>query len=309
MKTAKVLHNPGAGEGDNTDKELIECIEAEGYKCSYLSTKKKGWEKEDWEKAASSEVDFIIVAGGDGTVRKLAEELLDRKLIEKKLPIALLPMGTANNIAKTLGVKGETSEIIKSWKEHALKKYDVGRIEGLKKWTFFIESFGYGVFPRLMKQMRKLDKSAFESPEQKIKIALQLLHDIILNYKTKLCKIQVDGEDYSGKFVLAEIMNTSSIGPNLSLAPFADPGDGLLEIVLIPESQRQEFADYVKGKIDGKEMVPFFTVLKGKKINIYWEGVALHIDDEHLQLEEAADITIEVHPGLLEFLVPVRKTV
>jgi diacylglycerol kinase (ATP) len=307
MKTAKVLHNPGAGDGENSDKELIEYIEAEGYKCSYLSTKQKGWEKEDWEKTTSSDVDFIIVAGGDGTVRKLAEELLDRKLIEKKLPIALLPMGTANNIAKTLGVTGDKLEIIKSWKKHSLKKFDVGRIDGLKKWTFFIESFGYGVFPRLMKQMRKLDKSAFESPEQKIKIALQLLHDIILNYKTKLCKIQVDGEDYSGKFVLAEVMNISSIGPNLHLAPFADPGDGLLEIVLVPESQRQEFADYVKGKIDGKEMAPFFTILKGKKINIYWEGVALHVDDEHVQLDEATDVAIEVHPGLLEFLVPAHK--
>jgi diacylglycerol kinase (ATP) len=309
MKTAKVLHNPGAGDGDNTDKELIEYIEAEGYKCSYLSTKQKGWEKGDWEKTASSDVDFIIVAGGDGTVRKLAEELLDRKLIEKKLPIALLPMGTANNIAKTLGVTGDKLEIIKSWKKHSLKKFDVGRIDGLKKWTFFIESFGYGVFPRLMKQMRKLDKSAFESPEQKIKIALQLLHDIILNYKTKLCKINVDGEDYSGKFVLAEVMNINSIGPNLHLAPFADPGDGLLEIVLVSESQRQEFADYVKGKIDGKEMAPFFTILKGKKINIYWEGVALHVDDEHVQLDEATDVSIEVHPGLLEFLVPTHEAV
>lgn len=308
MKTAKVLHNPGAGDGENSDQELIKCIEAEGYRCSYLSTKKKGWEGGNWDKAASHDVDFIIVAGGDGTVRKLAGELLDRKLIEKKLPIALLPMGTANNIAKTLGIAGGPSEIIKSWKQHELKSFDVGRIDGLKKWKFFIESLGYGVFPRLMKQMKKLDRSSFDSPEQKIKIALQLLHEIILTYKTKLCKIQVDGQDYSGKFLLAEVMNTSSIGPNLNLAPFADPGDGQLEIVLIPESQRQEFADYVKGKIDGKDAAPFFTILKGKRINIYWEGVAMHIDDEHVMLDEATDVTLEIHPGLLEFLTPARQT-
>lgn len=302
MKFATVLHNPGAGDGENSEKELLAAIEAEGYTCSYLSTKKKGWEKIDLEK-----IDFVIVAGGDGTVRKLAYELLDRKLIEKKLPIALLPFGTANNIARTLGIAGGSEQIIKSWKQHELKRYDVGRIDGIKKSKFFIESYGYGVFPRLMKEMRKLDRSLFESPDQKIKIALQILHEIIVKYKTKLCKIQVDGEDYSGKFLLVEVMNTSSIGPNLNLAPFADPGDGFLEVILISESQRQEFIDYVKGKMEGKEQTPFFTALKAKKLKIFWEGIALHVDDEHIQLEEPVEVKIEIQAGLLEFIVPAKK--
>src|SRR5687767_6235067 len=246
MKVAKVLHNPSAGDGENSDKELMDAIEAEGYKCSYLTTKEKGWEKKDWERIESKDVDFIVVAGGDGTVRKLASELLDRKVIDRRLPIALLPMGTANNIAKTLGIKGNPMDIIKSWKDHEIKKYDVGRIDGIKKHKFFIESFGYGVFPRLMKEMNKIDKSAFDNPDQKIKAALQLLYDIVVRYKTKLCKLNIDGEDYTGRFLLVEIMNTSSIGPNLHLAPFADPGDGTFDVVLITENQRQEFSEYVK---------------------------------------------------------------
>jgi hypothetical protein len=50
MKVAKVLHNPNAGDGENSDKALMAAIEAEGYKCSYLSTKKKGWEKRTGKK-------------------------------------------------------------------------------------------------------------------------------------------------------------------------------------------------------------------------------------------------------------------
>ena len=155
-----------------------------------------------------------------------------------------------------------------------------------------------------MKEMKKLDKSQFDSPEHKIKIALQVLHDVINNYKPKLCKLNIDGEDYTGKFLLVEIMNTSSMGPNLHLAPFADPGDGAFDIILISENQRKEFSDYVKGKLEGKKEAPFFTVLKARKLQIYWEGTALHIDDEHVVLDEAADVKIEIHPGLLEFLVP-----
>jgi diacylglycerol kinase family enzyme len=304
MKTAKVLHNPGAGEGETSDKDIIAAVEAEGYKCGYLSTKKKGWEKKDWDQFESKDVDFIVVAGGDGTVRRLAHELLDRKLIERKLPIALLPLGTANNIARTLGIVGEAEDIIKSWKQHKIKKYDVGRIGGLKKHKFFIESYGYGVFPRLMKEMRKLDKSTFDTPEHKIRTALHVLHDVIINYKPKLCKLKIDGEDFTGRFLLVEIMNTSSIGPNLHLAPFADPGDEFFDIVLITESQRKSFADYVKGKLEGKEEAPFFTARKARKLDIYWEGTALHVDDEHILLDDPADINIELQTGLLEFLVP-----
>lgn len=306
MKVAKILHNPNAGDGDNSDRELTNAIEAEGYKCSYLSTKQKGWEKKDWERMESKDVDFIVVAGGDGTVRKLASELLDRKVIDKRLPIALLPMGTANNIAKTLGIKGEANDIIKGWKEHEIKKYDVGRIDGVKRHKFFIESYGYGVFPRLMKEMKKIDKRIFETPEQRIRTALQLLYDIVLRYKTKVCKLNIDGQDYTGRFLLVEIMNTSSIGPNLHLAPFADPGDETFDVVLITENQRKEFSDYVKRKLEGKEEVPFFTILKAKKLQIYWEGIALHIDDEHLVLDDPANVKIEMQPGLLEFFVPKR---
>ena len=306
MKIAQVLHNPSAGDGENSDKALMDAIGAQGYKCSYLSTKKKGWEL-DWEKLESKDVDFIIVAGGDGTVRKLAGELLDRKVIDRKLPIALLPMGTANNIAKTLGITGDANTIIKSWNQHEIKKFDVGRISGIKKHKFFIESYGHGVFPRLMKQMGKFGRDVFENPEQKIKTALQLLRDIIIDYKTKLCKINIDGEDYTGKFLLVEIMNTSSIGPNLQLAPFADPGDETFDVVLITESQRKEFVDYVQGKLENREEAPFFTVLKAKKLQIFWEGTALHIDDEHVILDEPSHVKIEIQSGLLEFLVPTRQ--
>jgi diacylglycerol kinase family enzyme len=301
MKKAHVLHNPGAGTSENSEEKLMAAIEAEGYKCSYLSTKQKGWENIE-----SENMDFIIVAGGDGTVRKLAGELLERKLIDKKLPIALLPQGTANNIAKTLGISGGATEIIKSWKQHELKKFDVGRIEGIEKANFFIESLGYGIFPRLMKEMKKVEKNVSDIPGTRLNIALGLLHEIILTYKGRYCKIQIDDQDYSGKYLLVEVMNTISIGPNLNLAPFADPGDGFLEVVLIPESQRQEFADYVKGRLNKKEEAPFFKVLKAKKLHTYWEGKALHVDDEYIQLDEATAMKIEIQAGLLEFLVPAK---
>ena len=77
MKKAMVLHNPGAGEGETSERKLIAKIESAGFKCSYSSTKEFRWENIDTDDA-----DFLVLAGGDGTVRRIAEELLVRKVIE-----------------------------------------------------------------------------------------------------------------------------------------------------------------------------------------------------------------------------------
>jgi diacylglycerol kinase (ATP) len=299
MKVARVVHNPGAGEGALTKQELVSLINSAGFGCSYSSTKKKGWEKFE-----SSENDFIILAGGDGTVRKVAGELLDKTLLDKKLPIGLLPMGTANNIARTLGIRGEHRDIIQSWTETHVKKFDVGRVFGLGKSRFFLESFGYGIFPRLMAEMKKQDEADRDTPEKSLRMALSILHDLIEEMEPQYCKIALDGTHHDGNYILVEVMNTSSIGPNLKLAPLADPGDGVFEIVLIGDSQRQEFAEYIKNKLQGREIPFAFTTLKAKKLEIFWGGSDAHIDDQYQELEKNTDIKIELLHGLLEFFVP-----
>ena len=102
----------------------------------------------------------------------------------------------------------------------------------------------------------------------------------------------MEGTDYSGKFILAEVMNTRSIGPNLSIAPAADPGDGDFEVVIFSEKQKEEFAAYVSGKINGVEGFNSFPTLKGKEIKICWEGTHVHIDDKIVKLEKGKKVNI-----------------
>ena len=92
---ATLIHNPGAGDDRQPTGRQIEVLMKEaGYKVRYQSTKEKGWTK-----VLKKEADFVVVAGGDGTVSKVA-----RRLIGTGVPIAVLPVGTANNISRTLGI-------------------------------------------------------------------------------------------------------------------------------------------------------------------------------------------------------------
>jgi len=298
MKLAQLLHNPGAGDEEHGKEDLISLIKENGFDCRYSSTKKNILKNLD------PEIDFLIVAGGDGTLRSVAKELVERKIMEKIWPIGLLPLGTANNIAKTLELKGETQDLIKAWHQEKFKNFDIGRIDDFEQAHFFLESFGFGVFPYLMMQMKKLGKEKIEDADEKIKVALEVLHEIILSYDAKDCQLAIDGMNHSGRYLLAEIMNTKSIGPNLFLAPEADPGDGLLNVIIIPEADREKFASYVIGKLNNKEEAYNFFELKGKKVNISWEGTHVHVDDEVVKLKKKKEMKVELKENLLRFLVP-----
>jgi len=298
MKVAKLFHNPGAGDEEHNKENLVELIKEEGYDCRYSSTKKKNWFE------VEPETDIIIIAGGDGTIRDVAGHLLSLKRIEKHWPIGILPLGTANNISKTLGIRGEPVDIIRNWENAKIKKFDVGRLTGADDTLFFLESFGYGIFPYLMMEMKKQKKEDIDDPQTKLKTALKLMQRLILSYKPRYCNLEIDGVDHSGKFLLAEVMNTRTLGPNLCLASKADPGDGKLEVVVVLESEKEKFADYILKMINGKEEKFSFKTIKANCVNISWDGTHVHVDDEILKIEKEAPMKVELLKEALEFLVP-----
>jgi diacylglycerol kinase family enzyme len=298
MQHITLVHNPKAGDEEHSKKELKNLIEENGFECSYLSTKDKDW------KLFKSNTDILMIAGGDGTVRKVTKELLlQKKLLEHIWPIALLPVGTANNIAKTLGVEGTTEEIISSLRQAEPKKFDVGKVSHVNNTEFFLESLGYGIFPYLMKEMKNIE-SRDDTPDEALKKAMKKLLEIIDSYHPRGCELEIDGEDHSGTYLLAEIMNTKSIGPNLFLAPDGDPGDGEFDVVLIPEADKEKFSSYVKQKLNGEEINYDFHSVRAKKIKISWQGTHVHVDDEIIKLEESVEVEAEIKPALLEFLLP-----
>jgi diacylglycerol kinase (ATP) len=85
-----------------------------------------------------------VISGGDGTVGKVAT-----LLIGNRTPIAILPMGTANNIATTLGLTNRSvPDLIKGWTNARPVNFDAGLAKGPWGSQHFIEGFGIGLFCR-----------------------------------------------------------------------------------------------------------------------------------------------------------------
>ncbi len=301
MTTVLLIHNPTAGDKEHSGKELVSLIEAEGFNCVYATTADDEW------KSIDAAVDILAVAGGDGTLRHVVKAMLGGEVKDCITgPIAFIPSGTANNLGRSLGLMQHPHELVASWRTGDVKGFDVGKIEGCGSGMYFLEGFGFGIFPRLMGSIDRIKVSADASAEEKVRGALKVLLEITREYQARECKIVVDGMTHAGKFLMVEIMNINAIGPNLDINPSADPGDGEFEIIIIPEDQRARLEVFVQNKIDGLGENVSFSSLKGKVINVSWEGEDGHADDEILKTGTRFDINIHMHPCVLPILVPFK---
>lgn len=298
MKQALLIHNPGAGDEDHLKADLVNAIEKEGFGCVYFSVK-----KDDSWKQHLNQADLIVIAGGDGTVRRIAKELMLRTAFDKKIPLAILPMGTANNLSLALGMDSSLKykKLIKTWKNNTSQRFDVGVLKSADKIDFFLEGAGYGLFPLLIQKMDEVDKSKVTNTAEELTLALETLLEIIKTAPAEKYWLKADNQIHEGKCLLLEVMNIPSLGPNLLLAPKAVTDDGLFDIVLVEEDQRSELATYIKKMIKGKDVTFPYKTLKAKEVTIDCQSLHMHIDDE-LVLPLHFPVLMEVRENVIEFL-------
>jgi diacylglycerol kinase (ATP) len=300
-----LIHNPDAG-GDNqpTGDQILHLIRRAGHSATCQTSTAL-----DWEKALDESADIIAVSGGDGTVGKVA-----KRMIGKPTPLAVLPMGTANNIATALGLaKRPLDQLVAGWDSARRMKFDVGAASGPWGSRYFVEGLGLGLFTETMMRLdarKNVDIAHHKVTEKKLTSVLEFMHIRLDGCVPMPLRLKLDERDLSGEYVLVEAMNIRSIGPNLCLASDADPSDGLLDVVLVSNDERERLKRYLSDRLEGKAECAALNVQKGRHLHIECEHFPIHIDDDvqkksgpptHFS-SAVVDVTLEA--AALEFLTP-----
>jgi diacylglycerol kinase (ATP) len=300
-----VIHNPGAGDDKQlSGEQILRLIRKAGHKPRYFSSKGK-----KWKKALKKPCDMVVVAGGDGTVGRVA-----RRLIESRIPIAVLPMGTANNIANTIGVTGRTFEdLIEGWQGAHCANFDAAIARGPWGVRYFIEGFGVGLFAETMFRIENGQHSQVEhseDPEEEIDAVLKVLKKQLSSYPSKDLTVRLDGRDLSGDYYMLEALNIRYIGPNLELVPGAQINDGLLDVVFVSKAEQAKLRQYISDRLKNKRSRAKLTVHQGRHLQIEWKSSPVHLDDKPWPEETKTKpilsnaIDIKTDPGALVFLKP-----
>jgi diacylglycerol kinase (ATP) len=282
---ATLFHNPGAGDGSTTADQLRSILAEAGYQVRYQSTEK------DWSSALDAPADVIVVAGGDGTVAKVAKALAG-----SDTPLAVLPFGTANNIAKALGVFGDMDAVIASWKGDATRALDVGVAVGPFGEERFIESIGAGLFARLVGQGSDAVNDGGEMVHRETDRALEVLRAMLDDAPIGTWQVSLDDLDLSGRYIGVEVMNIGFIGPNVPIAGEADIADGMFDVVLLRVEDRERLRAYVVGRLESASaLMPSLDVRRGSRLRITPPvGWPIRIDDDLLDLPDDGERSVDI---------------
>jgi diacylglycerol kinase family enzyme len=132
------------GRANHTKKELMAALTNAGHQAIYESTKER-----DYKKVLKKPADAVLAAGGDGTVGKVGRELID-----SGIPSGVLPLGTANNLARSLGFTASHEEIIAGLERGKKRAFDIGLARGPWGKRYFFESAGGGLLANYLRDAK-----------------------------------------------------------------------------------------------------------------------------------------------------------
>ncbi len=295
MKIA-LVHNPTAGSGQEAD-DLVRLITEAGHDVRHRSTE-KGWEQ------LLRQADLVVAAGGDGTVRKVALAAADHAL-----PFATLPIGTANNIAKALGVLGDARELVETWSTspRSEQPFDIGEVAAPWGCARFVEGIGGGLIADLISRADEIAADATLLGRETDR-ALYLLSELVREAPVRHWRIAADGEDLSGDYLAVEVLNIRFVGPNVPLAPAASPCDGLLDLVLVSDAERESLLAYLENRLHfAGGQLPALRVTQARGVEVEAPaGVRLHLDDRNWPsarpLANAAALSMRCLAGATTFV-------
>jgi diacylglycerol kinase family enzyme len=285
-----LLYHSGAGDGISL-KSLVREISKAGHTIDHVIE-----DAADLESKLDGLTEVLVAVGGDGTVKRAAFTLAGTSIA-----LAILPVGTANNVARSLGIQGSIPDLVARWANARRRPLDIGLVREELEVSRFLEGVGAGLIPAAIAAVKAHADDAVDESAARLNQAGRRFLDVLPDLEPRYAAITLDGVRSEGEFLLLEVLNTHSLGPNLRLSMDADPSDGLLSVVAIGESRRHELYDSLRAQIDRGEFGFSFPAQHAREVGIEgWNE--MHIDGSVHRWSEAAPVSIRIEAGAVEYL-------
>ncbi|HEX8228842.1 MAG TPA: diacylglycerol kinase family protein [Chloroflexia bacterium] len=229
-----VIINPAAGKkgGITTNAAGVDdvrrVLEANGIQADFLETEYANHATELAQQALKEKYDIVIACGGDGTVGEVATALIGRKIT-----LGILPLGSANNVARMMHVPFDLEEAAKVLRLGEIKKVDVGRCNG----TYFLETAGVGLDAAIFPILNKVDKGEY--------VRLFDALTTFFKFRPRSVTVVLDGRAIRIKALVVLVANGPYWGYSVPLAPDAKVDDRRFDVVIFRNFSKWSFVRHV----------------------------------------------------------------
>jgi diacylglycerol kinase (ATP) len=296
MKNIRIIINPAAGKGESILPVINLSMKEAGIKWEVSITHQAG-EAIKFAKAAVKEgTDVLAVYGGDGTLMEAINGLMG-----SEIPLAILPGGSANVMAKELGIPKDLKEAcaLISQVPLTIKTIDVGQFGN----RYFILGIALGFGADMI-------KGADRETKNKIGIFAYFLSAAAALKKTKkaVYHLKIDGQEHEVQGLTCIIANTGNLGfSNISYDKHIDVSDGFLDVVVVRKANLSLFKLIVvtllkRERPDNLELVEHW---QGKDISVSSSPKqTVQCDGEVLK---EMPLHIKIIPEAIRVLVPKKE--
>jgi diacylglycerol kinase (ATP) len=235
-------------------KKKISGIFQSGFEVSFKETSLSDPAGKLVSEAIAEGMDYLVSVGGDGTMNEVVNGFFNSGTT-REIPIGLLPYGSGNDFARTLGADKNLTRLFKAMKNKSTVKSDAGEItfkwfDGSIKKRYYINITDVGIGGMVSKKVNESSKKLGAS----LTYAKAIIQSF-LSFKHKNIKIEANGLKWEGKILSLSMANGRYFGSGMCIAPEADITDGKADIVILGNVS---LLDYIKN---------ISRVKKGEKIN------------------------------------------
>ncbi|MBD2537889.1 lipid kinase [Coleofasciculus sp. FACHB-SPT36] len=200
-------------------------------------------------------VDLVIIGGGDGTLNAAAEGLIDTQL-----PLGILPLGTANDLARTLSIPVSLPEACEVIATGQKQRIDLGWVNG--KHFFNVASLGLSV--QITQQLTKEIKQRWGVLAYAV-TAIQ----VIGRSRPFLAKIRLNGESIQVRTVQIAVGNGRYYGGGMTVADDATIDDQRLDVYSLEVQNAWQIVRLLPSMLKGKQAEwPEVRSLQGREIEV-----------------------------------------
>ncbi|RZK82454.1 MAG: YegS/Rv2252/BmrU family lipid kinase [Pedobacter sp.] len=202
----------------------------------------------------NAKADKVIAVGGDGTLKLVAECLL-----ETDTPIGIIPTGSANGMAKELGISLDYNEALDTCVNGTLKKIHAVKVNG--ELCIHLADIGFNAY--LVKKFDQLPKRGMWSYAKAAWQALWSHHKMQVEFN-------IGERTIKSEAAMVVIANATMYGTGVKINPEGKLDDGFFEVVLV---KKYAVMEILKLK---------FTDLKTNPENIeLFQATSLKIKTKH----------------------------
>ncbi len=295
LRPARLIFNPGSGKNASNPRSLediVTTLRAHGIDAD-VGVKTSGKASRELAKeAADAGQALVIVAGGDGTIEDVASQLIGTQTV-----LGILPVGSMNNLARSLGVPLDLDAACALIGAGVTRKIDIGNVvtQAKPQVKYFMESAAIGLTAIAFPAGQAAKKGRLARIPQAVRR--------LLDFKSSPVLVELDpGETILAQSQLITISNAPLIGLNFMIAPGAKMDDGLLDIAVYDEMSKGEILTYYMAIMNGKPADNSkIKRYRAKRVLIHSARTEPIVSDKD-QIADKSKIEIEVLPQALSVI-------